>query len=61
MTHRPDLEVIAIEGVGSFLGNIADLLESAEARHVLMRWIELTERAPSMLGASSHLLAIGRP
>lgn len=55
-----DIEVIAVEGVGSFLDNIDDLLDSSYARRVLMRWIELTEREPSMLGASSHLLAIGR-
>lgn len=56
-----DVEVIAVEGVGSFLDNIDDLLGSAETAQVLMRWIELTEREPSMLGASGHLLAIGRP
>lgn len=55
-----DVEVIAVEGVGSFLDNIGDLLDSPETRHVLMRWIELTEREPSMLGASGHLLAIGK-
>lgn len=55
-----DVELIAVEGVGSFLENIVELLESPETRHVLMRWIELTEREPSMLGASGHILAIGR-
>lgn len=55
-----DVEVIAVEGVGSFVDNIDDLLGSAETKQVLMRWIETTEREPSMLGASSHLLAIGR-
>jgi SAM-dependent methyltransferase len=54
-----DVEVIAVEGVGSFLDNLGDLLDSPETRHVLMHWIELTEREPSMLGASGHLLAVG--
>lgn len=54
-----DVDVLAIEGVGSFLPNLDELLDSPETNHVLMRWLELTEREPSLIGGSSHILALG--
>jgi len=54
-----DIEVIAVEGVSSILADLDELLDSPKSRHILLRWIELTEREPSMLGASARLLTIG--
>ncbi|HEX6194911.1 MAG TPA: class I SAM-dependent methyltransferase [Jiangellaceae bacterium] len=55
-----DVEVIAVEGIGSFLDGLDEILDVPNTHDVLMRWIQMTEREPSLLGASGHLLAIGR-
>jgi ubiquinone/menaquinone biosynthesis C-methylase UbiE len=55
-----DVQVYAVEGPGSFLHNLDELLDSPQHRDVLMRWIELVEREPALVGASSHIMAVGR-
>lgn len=50
--------VVAVEGAGSFMANIDELLDDPASRDVLLRWIRLTEAEPSMLGASGHLLGL---
>jgi SAM-dependent methyltransferase len=50
--------VVAVEGAAAFIAGVDDLLDDAESRTVLLRWIRLTEAEPSLLGASSHLLGL---
>jgi SAM-dependent methyltransferase len=52
--------LLAIEGPGSFLVDIDDWLVDPDRREALLRLIRRTEAEPSLLGASSHLLAVGR-
>lgn len=54
-----NIQVFAIEGPGSFLHNLDELLDSPAQRRVLMRWIELVELEPTLVGASSHILGVG--
>jgi ubiquinone/menaquinone biosynthesis C-methylase UbiE len=52
--------VLAVEGPGAFRPELDDWLEDVERRDVLLRAIRRVEAEPSVLGASSHLLAFGR-
>lgn len=52
--------LVAVEGVGRFLADPAPWLEDGELRGRLMRAISRVESEPSLLGASPHLLAVGR-
>ena len=52
--------LVAVEGVGRFLADPAPWLEDTELRGRLMRAIARVESEPSLLGASPHLLAVGR-
>jgi len=52
--------LVAVEGVGRFLADPAPWLEDPELRGRLMRAIARVESEPSLLGASPHLLAVGR-
>jgi SAM-dependent methyltransferase len=52
--------VFAVEGPGWTLPDLADRLDDEARRGQLLRAIERVERAPSLLGASAHLLAVGR-
>lgn len=54
----PDTDVLPVEGVGSLMANVDDLLDVPNRREVLMRWVELMEREPSSVGATGHLLAL---
>ena len=71
--HRPDelgaeveeagyrLEaLVAVEGPGSTLDDVDAWLDDDRRREVLLRSIRRVEAEPSLLGASSHVLAIGR-
>jgi SAM-dependent methyltransferase len=71
--HRPDeladevraagfeLEaLLAIEGVGAFLADAGPWLDDPARRDLLMRAIRRVEAEPALLGASPHLLAVGR-
>jgi SAM-dependent methyltransferase len=51
--------VLAIEGVASFRDELDEWLAD-DRREVLLRAVRATEAEPSLLGASSHLMAVGR-
>jgi ubiquinone/menaquinone biosynthesis C-methylase UbiE len=52
--------LLAIEGPGVFLPDIDDWLDDASRRAMLLRALARVETEPSLLGASPHLLAVGR-
>lgn len=52
--------VVAIEGPGSFRPQLDKWLDDVERRDVLLRAIRRVETEPTVLGASTHLLAFGR-
>jgi ubiquinone/menaquinone biosynthesis C-methylase UbiE len=52
--------VLAIEGPFWGIPGLAEQLQDPERRARLLRAIERVESAPSVLGASAHLLAVGR-
>lgn len=52
--------VLAIEGPASFLRDEAWWLDDPERRERLLEAVRRVEREPSVLGASAHLLAVGR-
>jgi len=52
--------VIAIEGPASFLSDEGWWLDDPERRERLLEAVRRVEREPSVLGASAHLLAVGR-
>jgi SAM-dependent methyltransferase len=51
--------VVAIEGPASFRDDVEDWLKDPERRELLLRTIRRVEAEPTLLGASSHLLATG--
>jgi ubiquinone/menaquinone biosynthesis C-methylase UbiE len=70
--HRPDdlaaevseagfggTELFNVEGPGFVLADLADRWADPPRREALMQAARLVEREPSMLGASSHILAVG--
>jgi ubiquinone/menaquinone biosynthesis C-methylase UbiE len=50
--------VLAVEGIGGMLPDIAERLADPVAREWVLRAIRRVEAEPSLLGASAHLLAI---
>jgi SAM-dependent methyltransferase len=52
--------VLAIEGPAWLLPDLGPQLDDPERRARLMRALDRVEAAPSLLGASAHLMAIGR-
>ncbi len=71
--HRPDdllaelegagfqrAEVLAVEGVGWIAPDFADRWADESDRANILDLVALTESEPSILGASPHLLAVGR-
>lgn len=52
--------VVAVEGPGSFRPQLDDWLDDVERRDLLLRAIRRVETEPTVLGASAHLLALGR-
>jgi hypothetical protein len=54
-----DPAVLAIEGPASFHDGLEGWLRDPERRELLLRTIRRVEAEPSLLGASSHLLATG--
>lgn len=52
--------LLAVEGPGWKLPDLGAWLDDPERREVLMRALRRVEAEPSMLGASSHLLAVAR-
>ncbi|MGH2746492.1 MAG: class I SAM-dependent methyltransferase [Actinomycetota bacterium] len=55
-----DVEVLAVEGPGWLVPDLQERLDDPERLDRLLGVIERVEREPSLLGASAHLLAIGR-
>lgn len=53
-------ELIAVEGVGHWLGDLDDILDDPRRRADLLHWLARLETEPSLLGASGHLLAVAR-
>jgi len=51
--------VVAIEGPAAFRDDLEDWLKDPERRELLLRTIRRVEAEPTLLGASSHLLATG--
>jgi ubiquinone/menaquinone biosynthesis C-methylase UbiE len=54
-------DVIAIEGPTAGLADIETWLDDAERLALLLRAIRRVESAPSLLGASSHILVVASP
>ena len=52
--------LLAVEGVAEFLPDVGERLEDPERRALLLRSIARVESEPALLGASPHLIAIGR-
>lgn len=55
-----DAEVLAVEGPGWLVPDLQERLDDPERLDRLLRVIQRVEREPSLLGASAHLLAVGR-
>ena len=55
-----EVEVLAFEGPGAWLPNLDEWLADSDRRELLLRTLRRIEREPSMLGAGSHLLGVGR-
>jgi SAM-dependent methyltransferase len=55
-----EIEVFNIEGPGFLVDNFADRWADPAKREAMLEAARLVEQAPSMMGASSHLLAVGR-
>jgi SAM-dependent methyltransferase len=55
-----DVEIFNIEGPGFLVGDFAERWVDPTRRQALLDAARLVETEPSMLGASSHLLAVGR-
>lgn len=53
------VQVLAVEGVGA-AGDARPLLDDPGAREALLRTIRRLETEPTLLGASPHLMAVGR-
>jgi SAM-dependent methyltransferase len=51
--------LVAVEGPGSWLPEVDSWLDDPVRRERLLRAIRRVEAEPSLLGASSHLLAVG--
>lgn len=52
--------LLAVEGPAEFLPDVRERLEDPARRALLLRTIERVEAEPALLGASPHLLAVGR-
>ena len=55
-----DVEILAVEGVAWTIGDIDRVWADDRARRELLRLLERTESEPALLGASPHLLGVGR-
>ena len=52
--------MLAVEGVGWVVNDFEALWADAASRELLLQLIEWTESVPALMGASTHLLAVGR-
>jgi hypothetical protein len=53
-----DLRPIGVEGFGSMLGDLEQILENEPQREALLSQLREVESEPSMLGVSNHLLVL---
>jgi SAM-dependent methyltransferase len=54
------VEVVAVEGIAWAAGDLAQRLDDQQSLDKLLRLLELVEKQESIMGASPHLLGIGR-
>jgi ubiquinone/menaquinone biosynthesis C-methylase UbiE len=54
------VEVLAVEGIGWVASDLDERMAEEESRQKLLNLLERLEREPSILGASPHLLGVGR-
>ena len=55
-----DVTVYAVEGAAWLMDSLGGQLDDPVATTKLLEGLRVIEREPSMLGASAHLLAVGR-
>jgi len=55
-----EIEVYAIERISWAAPDLAERLADPDRRQVVLDIVRRTETEPSLLGASPHLLAVGR-
>lgn len=55
-----DAQLFAVEGPGWVVPNLDEVLDDADRRERLLRSIRRVEQEPSILGASAHVLGVGR-
>ena len=55
-----DIEVIAVEGIGWVAGDLDERMVDDAKQQALLDLLERLECAPGLLGASPHLLGVGR-
>jgi 2-polyprenyl-3-methyl-5-hydroxy-6-metoxy-1,4-benzoquinol methylase len=54
------LDLVGIEGLAGWLGNLTDRWETPEGRETILYSARAVESEPSVLGLSGHLLAVAR-
>jgi SAM-dependent methyltransferase len=54
------LDLVGIEGLAGWLGNLGDRWETPEGRETILFSARAVESEPSVLGLSGHLLAVAR-
>jgi DNA-binding Lrp family transcriptional regulator len=54
-----DVRILAVEGPGSFR-DLDESLDDLTSREALLRAVRRLEREPTTMGASAHVMAIGR-
>jgi SAM-dependent methyltransferase len=52
---------VAVEGIAGLSRHVEEMLDEPEVRDRLLDVVRRTEREPTLIGASSHLLVAGRP
>ncbi len=55
------VELVGLEGLAGWLGNLADRWENEQGRTTILYAARAVESEPSVLGLSAHLLAVARP
>ena len=59
-TNFKNVSVLGIEGLGWLMPNFDARWNDLEEREILMSLLEMTETEPSLLGASAHIMGIGK-
>jgi len=55
-----EVQILAVEGPGWCTAFFAEAWDDPAQRQDLMKFLSVVEREPSVLGASAHLMAVGR-